>query len=229
MPTPDGRRQASRGHASRARARRLRLHRHERGGLRLASEDHGVANVVDVSELLVDPIAVRAERHPLALRVAFQDSCHLKHAQRVEAEPRAALGAIPGLRCSSPASRRSAAAARASTTSCSRRRRASSAGARPTTCSQPPRTPMPAAIPAACSRSRRRSVAPGRPLPAFHPIELVDASIRAVNRPSCWRRRGASCARKPRARRRRRRRGRSPRRPATARSGPGGGRSRRRR
>ena len=65
-------------------------------------KDHGIPNVVDVSELLVDPPA-RAERQPLALRVAFQDSCHLKHAQRIESEPRAALQAIPGLELLEPA------------------------------------------------------------------------------------------------------------------------------
>jgi glycolate oxidase iron-sulfur subunit len=39
----------------------------------------------------------RPERRPLPLRVAFQDSCHLKHAQRVTAEPRALLRSIPEL------------------------------------------------------------------------------------------------------------------------------------
>ena len=63
-------------------------------------KDHGVANVVDVSELLAEP---RAERHPLPLRVAFQDSCHLRHAQRIAAEPRAMLDAIPGLERLEPA------------------------------------------------------------------------------------------------------------------------------
>ena len=63
-------------------------------------KDHGVPNVVDVSELLTTP---RAERHPLPLRVAFQDSCHLRHAQGVSAEPRAMLDAIPGLERLEPA------------------------------------------------------------------------------------------------------------------------------
>jgi glycolate oxidase iron-sulfur subunit len=31
------------------------------------------------------------------LNVAFHDSCHLQHAQRVRAQPRALLAAIPGL------------------------------------------------------------------------------------------------------------------------------------
>ena len=58
--------------------------------------------VVDVSELLAEA-GPRAERHGLALTVAFQDSCHLLHAQRVQAEPRELLRSIPGLELAEPA------------------------------------------------------------------------------------------------------------------------------
>ena len=54
------------------------------------------AKVVDVSELLAAQPAV-AERHPIKLRVAYHDACHLAHAQRIRAQPRALLQAIPGL------------------------------------------------------------------------------------------------------------------------------------
>ncbi|MBV9506925.1 MAG: 4Fe-4S dicluster domain-containing protein [Acidobacteriia bacterium] len=50
----------------------------------------------DITEVL-EELGARAERHPLPLRVAFHDSCHLQHAQRVRAQPRALLSAIPGL------------------------------------------------------------------------------------------------------------------------------------
>ena len=50
----------------------------------------------DISEVL-DELGPRAKRHPMGLRVAFHDSCHLQHAQRVRAQPRALLAAIPGL------------------------------------------------------------------------------------------------------------------------------------
>jgi glycolate oxidase iron-sulfur subunit len=33
----------------------------------------------------------------LKMRVAYHDSCHLQHAQKVRTQPRALLGAIPGL------------------------------------------------------------------------------------------------------------------------------------
>jgi glycolate oxidase iron-sulfur subunit len=60
------------------------------------------AKVRDVHELLAahEP---RAPRHPLALRVAYHDACHLAHAQRVRDEPRALLRGIPGLELVEPA------------------------------------------------------------------------------------------------------------------------------
>jgi glycolate oxidase iron-sulfur subunit len=50
----------------------------------------------DITEFL-EEIGPRAVRHPLPSRVAYQDSCHLQHALRVRAQPRAQLSAIPGL------------------------------------------------------------------------------------------------------------------------------------
>jgi len=55
------------------------------------------AKCKDVSEFLSELGPQRAERHPLKLRVAFHDSCHLQHAQRVRTQPRALLSAIPEL------------------------------------------------------------------------------------------------------------------------------------
>ncbi|MGH2731513.1 MAG: (Fe-S)-binding protein [Actinomycetota bacterium] len=59
------------------------------------------AKVRDVSELLVG-LGPVAERHPVALRVAYHDACHLAHAQGVRAQPRALLAAIPGLALAEP-------------------------------------------------------------------------------------------------------------------------------
>jgi len=52
----------------------------------------------DVSEVLAE-LEPRAPRHSLGvpLRVAYQDACHLQHAQNVRLQPRRLLGAIPGL------------------------------------------------------------------------------------------------------------------------------------
>ena len=50
----------------------------------------------DVSEVLAD-LEPRAPRHPIPLRVAYHDACHLQHAQGVTAQPRQVLAAIPEL------------------------------------------------------------------------------------------------------------------------------------
>ncbi|NUT33941.1 MAG: 4Fe-4S dicluster domain-containing protein [Hamadaea sp.] len=54
------------------------------------------SRVRDLTELLTElgPVAVR---HPLALRVAYHDACHLAHAQGVRAQPRTLLAGIPEL------------------------------------------------------------------------------------------------------------------------------------
>jgi glycolate oxidase iron-sulfur subunit len=54
------------------------------------------AKCKDISEVLAT-LSPRAERKPLALKVAYHDACHLQHAQRIRNEPRQVLLAIPGL------------------------------------------------------------------------------------------------------------------------------------
>jgi glycolate dehydrogenase iron-sulfur subunit len=56
----------------------------------------------DISEVLAD-LEPRAARHPIPLKVAYHDSCHLQHAQAVRTQPRAVLGKIPGLQIMEPA------------------------------------------------------------------------------------------------------------------------------
>ncbi|MEP6962236.1 MAG: heterodisulfide reductase-related iron-sulfur binding cluster, partial [Acidobacteriota bacterium] len=48
----------------------------------------------DITEFLAE-LGPRAPRHPIDARVAYHDSCHLQHAQRVRTQPRELLGAIP--------------------------------------------------------------------------------------------------------------------------------------
>jgi glycolate oxidase iron-sulfur subunit len=50
----------------------------------------------DVSEILAE-LEPRAVRHPLRVRVALHDSCHLQHAQGVCSQPRSLLAKIPDL------------------------------------------------------------------------------------------------------------------------------------
>ena len=53
--------------------------------------------VRDLSEYLAG-LGPAAPRHPLDISVAYHDACHLAHAQRITAQPRELLAAIPGLR-----------------------------------------------------------------------------------------------------------------------------------
>ena len=50
----------------------------------------------DVSEVLAE-LSPQAPRHPLRMAVAYHDACHLRHAQQVAQEPRDVLAAIPEL------------------------------------------------------------------------------------------------------------------------------------
>ncbi|MBC8091220.1 MAG: 4Fe-4S dicluster domain-containing protein [Pseudonocardia sp.] len=54
------------------------------------------ARVRDVHEVLAELEPV-APRHPFRGRVAYHDACHLGHAQKVRAQPRAVLRSIPDL------------------------------------------------------------------------------------------------------------------------------------
>jgi glycolate oxidase iron-sulfur subunit len=54
------------------------------------------ARCKDVTVVLAG-LEPRAVRHPVPLRVAYHDSCHLQHAMGVRAEPRKLLAGIPNL------------------------------------------------------------------------------------------------------------------------------------
>jgi glycolate oxidase iron-sulfur subunit len=54
------------------------------------------AKCKDIAEILCE-LPARAPRHALPMRVAYHDACHLRHAQGIYAEPRQVLATIPGL------------------------------------------------------------------------------------------------------------------------------------
>jgi glycolate oxidase iron-sulfur subunit len=140
-------------------------------------KDHGVPNVVDVSELLVEP---RAERQPLALRVAFQDSCHLRHAQGVSSAPRGMLAAIPELQQLEPGEQEICCGSAGiynivepdTAAQLGDRKAAEVLATEPDAYA----SGNPGCLVQVTAALRRA----GRPLPAFHPVELVDASIRGL-------------------------------------------------
>jgi glycolate oxidase iron-sulfur subunit len=141
-------------------------------------KEQGVENVVDVSELLAGP--PRAERRPLPLRVACQDPCHLRHAQRLVDEPRAMLDSIPELERLEPAEQElccgSAGLYNVLQPRASEELARRKAGHVLATAPDALASANPGCLVQVSAALRRE----GRPLPAFHPIELVDASIRGL-------------------------------------------------
>ena len=136
--------------------------------------------VVDVSELLAE-LGPRAERHPLALRVAFQDSCHLLHAQQVQAQPRGLLRSIPDVELAEPAEQ-AICCGSAGIYNLVKPEAAAELGARKAQNVAATGADVYASANPGClvqvSSALRRA---GTPLPALHPVELLDASIRGAS------------------------------------------------
>ena len=137
------------------------------------------AKVRDVGEVLADTPA-RAARHPLAMRVALQDSCHLRHAQQLPLASRGALARIPALDVAEPAEQDiccgSAGIYNVVQPDAARELGDRKAAHILATGAQAYASANPGClvqVSAALNRAKQ-------PLPALHPIELVDASIRGV-------------------------------------------------
>jgi glycolate oxidase iron-sulfur subunit len=139
------------------------------------------ARVRDVMELIADrEVELPARLHPLPARVAYHDACHLAHAQGVRAQPRAALRRIPGLDlvditesdvCCGSAGIYNLIAPQA----------ADDLGNRKATNVAAVRPDLLTAGNGGCLLQIQAGLRRlGYPLPAVHPVELVDASIRGV-------------------------------------------------
>jgi glycolate oxidase iron-sulfur subunit len=138
--------------------------------------------VLDISEALT---AGRApELHPLPLRVAFQDSCHLAHAQRVRSQPRELLRSIPGLELLEPAEQEiccgSAGIYNLVQPEAARELGERKAGHIAATGADVYVTANPGCLLQVSAALRRA----GRPLSAAHPVELLDASLHGAPAPS---------------------------------------------
>ncbi len=137
------------------------------------------ARVRDIHELLAQA-GPRTERAPLSLRVAFQDACHLLHAQKVRDAPRTVLASIPELVLVEPAEQ-ALCCGSAGIYNIVESRAAEELGRRKAanvlaTFPDALASPNPGCLIQVTAALRREN----RPLPAFHPIELVDASIQGV-------------------------------------------------
>jgi len=133
----------------------------------------------DVSEALAQ-LEPQRRQAPLPLAVAFQDSCHLAHAQGVRAEPRAMLAAVPGLELREPAEQ-DICCGSAGIYNIVKPAAAAALGDRKAEHVLATGAEVYASANPGClvqlSTALRRA---GRPLPCVHPVELVDASLRGV-------------------------------------------------
>ncbi len=134
--------------------------------------------VVDISEAIA--VGRAPELHPLELRVAFQESCHLGHAQRVREEPRALLRSIPALELVEPAEQElcCGSAGIYNLVQPEAARELGDRKARNVIATEPDLyvSANPGCLVQVSAALRRA----GRPLPAAHPVELLDASIRGA-------------------------------------------------
>ena len=141
------------------------------------------AKVRDVNELLA-ALPPRAPRRPLQLRVAMHDACHLVHAQRIKAQPRKLLGAIPGLTLVEvPDSEQCCGSA--GIYNLVQPQSAEQIGQRKVDNVLSTRADLLASANPGCTLQIQKILRDrGKRLPAAHPIEILDASISGTPLPS---------------------------------------------
>ncbi|MBC8091453.1 MAG: 4Fe-4S binding protein [Pseudonocardia sp.] len=135
------------------------------------------AKVRDISELLAE-LGPVAPRHPIPARVAYHDACHLAHAQGIRAQPRAVLRGIPQLTVTD-IPEADICCGSAGIYNLVQPEPAERLGRRKV---EQIVTTVPDAVVtsnAGCLLQIRRYLDAGVPL--FHPVQLVDASIRGVD------------------------------------------------
>jgi glycolate oxidase iron-sulfur subunit len=133
---------------------------------------------LDVTEALRD--TVLPDLHPLDLTVAYQDSCHLRHAQRLPAAWSPVLERIPGLRVVEPAEQ-DLCCGSAGIYNVTQPDAAHDLGdrkARNVVATAP--DAYASANPGCLVQVSQALGRAGTPLPALHPVELLDASLRGV-------------------------------------------------
>ncbi len=138
------------------------------------------AKCKDISEVLCD-LEPRAPRHPLRMRVAYHDACHLQHAQGVQAQPRKLLGGIPGLEVAE-IPEGSLCCGSAGVYNLLQSETANQLGDRKvenllTTGAEAVLSANPGCLLQLMNGLRRRGL---KAMPALHMVELLDASIRGI-------------------------------------------------
>jgi glycolate dehydrogenase iron-sulfur subunit len=141
-------------------------------------KDHELP-ALDVTEALRD--GELTALHPLELKVAYQDSCHLRHAQRLPAAWRPLLERIPGLQVVEPAEQDlcCGSAGIYNVVQPDAARELGDRKARHVLATEP--DAYASANPGCLVQVSQALGRARRPLPALHPVELLDASVRAVD------------------------------------------------
>jgi glycolate oxidase iron-sulfur subunit len=141
------------------------------------------AKVRDINEFLA-ALPPRAPRRPLSLRVAMHDACHLAHAQRIKAQPRALLAAIPGVTLLEvPDSEQCCGSA--GIYNLVQPESAEQIGQRKVDNVLSTRADLLASANPGCTLQIQKILRErGKRLPAAHPIEILDASISGTPLPS---------------------------------------------
>jgi glycolate oxidase iron-sulfur subunit len=141
-------------------------------------KDHDVA-ALDVTEALAE--ATLPDLRPLALTVAYQDSCHLRHAQRLPAAWRPLLERIPGLVVVEPAEQ-DLCCGSAGIYNVTQPEAARELGDRKAAnVLQTAPDLYTSANPGCLVQVSQALGRAGKRLPALHPVELLDASIRGLD------------------------------------------------
>jgi len=137
------------------------------------------ASVRDITELLAELTPV-APRHPINLRVAYHDACHLAHAQGVRRQPRDVLRAIPGIELTD-IPEADVCCGSAGTYNLLEPATANQLGERKAQNILSMKPDMIATANPGCLLQITAALQRlDQPLPALHPVQLVDASIRGV-------------------------------------------------
>jgi glycolate oxidase iron-sulfur subunit len=148
------------------------------------------ARCKDISEILCE-LEPSAQRHPLKLHIAYHDACHLQHAQGVRSQPRKLLAGIPELTVAEiPES--SLCCGSAGVYNLLEPDTAAQLGDRKvdnllTTQAQAVLSANPGCLLQLMNGLRRRGM---KAIPAFHLVELLDASLRGLTADEILRTRG---------------------------------------
>jgi glycolate oxidase iron-sulfur subunit len=139
------------------------------------------AKCKDITEILCD-LAPQAPRNPLPIKIAYHDACHLRHAQGIFQQPRQLLATIPQLEVAEIAES-SLCCGSAGVYNLLQPEPAQQLGDRKVghlldTHSQAVVSANPGCLLQLMSSLRRRGE---KTMPAFHMVELLDASIRNIS------------------------------------------------